>query len=47
MSFPSMKLLVFQPGYGGILQFHQALDVAQTFEGGERFSVRGLKSRSS
>ena len=33
----------FQSGHGGILQLHQALDVAQTFEGGKRFSVRGLK----
>jgi hypothetical protein len=32
-----------QSGRGGILQLHQALDVAETFEGGKRFSVRGLK----
>ena len=32
-----------QSCHGGILQLHQALDVAQAFEGWKRFSVRGLK----
>ena len=43
MSFASTRVSSFQSTDGGILQLHQTLDVAQTFEGGKRFSVRDLK----